>query len=140
MNSPLSKNFMHSYRLHNSEHQGKSMKAIVMTAFTAFFCTMVLPQASAQGFSSGSDGSYGPMNITTNTTLDLPTNGVFQCTTVTVSPGATLRFRRNPLNTPVTLLAQGNVTIDGTIDVSGSSTIGNFAGGTGGPGGFDGGS
>jgi len=130
---------MYAYRLDNSEHQGKSMKPILVTAFTALFCTMVLPHASAQGFSSGSDGTYGPINITSNTTLDLPANGVFQCTTVTVSPGVTLRFRRNPLNTPVTLLAQGNVTIDGIIDVSGSGTAGNFAGGVGGPGGFDGG-
>src|SRR5688572_20977419 len=130
---------MHSYRFHNSEHQGKSMKPILATAFTAFFCSMALPYAGAQSFSSGSTGADGPMNITTNTTLDLPANGIFNCTTITVAQGATLRFRRNPLNTPVTLLAQGNVTVDGTIDVSGSATAGNFAGGVAGPGGFDGG-
>lgn len=130
---------MNACKFHNSEHQGKSMKPILATALTTLFCSMALPHAGAQGFSSGSTGSDGPMNITTNTTLDLPANGLFNCTTITVAPGATLRFRRNPLNTPVTLLAQGNVTIDGAIDVSGSSTAGNFAGGVGGPGGFDGG-
>ena len=79
------------------------------------------------------------MNITTNTTLDLPTNGVFNCTTIAIAQGATLRFNRNALNTPVYLLATGSVVLDGTIDVSGSASPGNFQGGEGGPGGFDGG-
>ena len=116
------------------------MKAILSAATTILLCAAALPRAHAQGFNSGSDGSYGPMNITTNTTLDLPTNGVFNCTTITVDQGATLRFRRNPLNTPVYLRSTGEVLINGTIDVSGSPSPGNFVGGPGGPGGFDGGS
>jgi hypothetical protein len=115
------------------------MKAPFRIALTALACAAALPQMHAQGFSSGSDGSYGPLNITTDTTLDLPTNGIFHCTTITVDQGATLSFRRNPLNTPVHLLATGGVLINGTIDVSGKATLGNFAGGVGGPGGFDGG-
>ena len=78
------------------------------------------------------------MNITTNTTLDLPANGIFNCTTITIASNATLRFNRNTLNTPVYLLATNNVTINGTIDVSGSPGTAT-AGGAGGPGGFDGG-
>src|SRR5688572_26837161 len=132
-------NFMCPHTIDNSEHHGKSMKPILVTALMALVGTIALPHAGAQGFASGSDGSFGAMNITTNTTLDLPANGTYNCTTITVAQGATLRFRRNPLNTPVTLLAQGDVIIDGTIDVSGSATGGNFAGGLGGPGGFDGG-
>jgi hypothetical protein len=115
------------------------MKAILRIAITALACAAGQPQVHAQGFTSGSTGSDGPFNITTNTTLDLPTNGIFHCTTITVDQGATLSFRRNPLNTPVHLLATGNVVINGTINVSGSATLGNFAGGVGGPGGFDGG-
>ena len=92
-----------------------------------------------QSFSSGSDGSYGPMNITANTTLTMPSNGVFNCTTINIGPGATLRFTSNPLNTPVYLLATGDVTIAGSIDLSGQS--GNsVVGGPAGPGGFAGGS
>ena len=60
------------------------------------------------------------MNITTNTTLALPTNGIFNCTTITIASGATLKFNPNALNTPVYLLATNDVTINGTIDVSGS--------------------
>ena len=109
------------------------MKAILRIAITALACAAGLPQGHAQGFNSGSTGSDGPLNITTNTTLDLPTIGVFNYTTITVEQGATLSFNRNPLNTPVHLLAGGDVIINGTINVSGSATLGNFAGGVGGP-------
>jgi len=97
-------------------------------------------EALAQGFNSGSDGSYGPMNITSNTTLTLPPDGIFHCTTINVGASFTLRFNRNALNTPVYLLATGDVTINGTIDVSGQNgTSSPPVGGKGGPGGFDGG-
>jgi hypothetical protein len=89
-------------------------------------------------FNSGSNGSDGPMDITANTTLDMPADGIFHCTTITVATGATLKFTPNSLNTPVYLLATGDVTISGTIDLSGvqGSTL---LGGAGGPGGFAGG-
>lgn len=97
--------------------------------------------AAEQTFNSGSDGSYGPMNITSNTTLALPPNGIFHCTTIKVANGATLRFTRNALNTPVWLLATGEVRVDGAVDVSGEEGgLGNnLSPGRGGPGGFDGG-
>ncbi|HWY77114.1 MAG TPA: hypothetical protein VN281_15930 [Verrucomicrobiae bacterium] len=103
-------------------------------------CFFAAGSASAQ-FDSGSTGSYGPMNVVSNTTLDLPGNGVFNCTTITVASNATLRFNRNTNNTPVYLLATGDVSVMGTIDVSGGSAPANtpYQGGTGGPGGFDGG-
>ena len=110
----------------------------------AFLAGLVLlPLLSAAGvsaapFSSGSNGSYGPLTITSNTVLDLPPDGVFHCTTVTVNQNMTLSFRRNPLNTPVYILATSNVTVNGTIDVSGSRSSGAIPG-AGGPGGFDGG-
>jgi hypothetical protein len=89
-------------------------------------------------FNSGSDGSSGAMNITNDTTLALPANGIFKCTTITVASNATLRFIPNDLNTPVYLLAQGDVTINGAIDVSGAEATA-LLGGSGGPGGFAGG-
>jgi hypothetical protein len=98
----------------------------------------LLPGTALAQFDAGSNGSYGPLNITANTTLDLPPDGVFHCTTINVSGSATLRFNRNPLNTPVVLLAQGDVTIAGVIDVSGADASGAIPG-AGGPGGFDGG-
>ncbi len=95
--------------------------------------------ATAQNFTSGSDGSYGELNITVNTTLEVPTNGVFHCTTVNIGAGRTLTLRRNAGNTPAYILAMGDVTILGTI--SGNGDRGNdVKGGEAGPGGFDGGS
>src|SRR5262249_29503949 len=101
----------------------------------------------AQPFHSGSDGSYrsaisadGSVHITADVTADMPPDGLFKCTTITVDAGATLTFRRNALNTPVYLLATGPIVVNGVIDVSGSGPVaGMHTGGPGGPGGFDGG-
>ena len=113
------------------------MKTKLITTTLLAAC-LAMSHSIAQQFNPGSDGSYGPLNIATNTSLDLPTNGIFQCTTITIATGATLSFRRNPLNTPVYLLATGDVNIDGVIDVSGADGRA-LVEGLGGPGGFDGG-
>jgi hypothetical protein len=84
-------------------------------------------------FNSGSTGADGALNVTSNTTKALPADGVFNYTTITVASGATLKFTTNTLNTPVHLLATGDILINGTIDVSASGAK------SGGPGGFDGG-
>lgn len=91
-----------------------------------------------QAFDSGSDGSYGPINVTANTTLNLPPDGIFHATTINIAPNTTLTFNRNALNTPVYLLATGDITIDGDINVDGSQGS-QTVGGLGGVGGFDGG-
>src|SRR5207237_547953 len=103
--------------------------------------------ARAQTFSSGSSGADGAFTPTTNTTLPLPANGVFNLTTISIPSGVSVRFTRNAANTPVTLLATASVTIAGTLEVSatngGNVVDGTFLGsnaGAGGPGGFDGGS
>jgi len=97
-------------------------------------------QLSAQGFTfdSGSDESYGPINITSNTTLPLPPDGIFNATTVDVASGVVLDFTPNAFNTPVRILATGDVNIVGTISVNGKTGT-NVVGGAGGPGGFAGG-
>ena len=92
----------------------------------------------AQGFNSGSDGSLGALNVTNDLTVALPPDGILRYTTVNVAAGKTLSFTPNALNTPVYLLATGDVTIDGAIDVSGGNST-SVAGGRGGPGAFDGG-
>jgi hypothetical protein len=68
----------------------------------------------------------------------MPSDGVFHCTTIMITNGATLRFTPNARNTPVTLLATGDVVISGTINISGSNGTA-LQGGFGGPGGFPGG-
>src|SRR5438034_755803 len=107
------------------------MKPNTLATITMGLCLAAAPTALAQ-FSSGSTGADGALNVTTNTTLDLPPNGIYNFTTINVASGATLAFKRNLLNTPVYLLATGDVAINGVIDVSASDQHG-------GPGGFDGG-
>src|SRR5258708_33809346 len=113
------------------------MKPIKLTSITMGLCLIVATTARGQ-FSSGSDGSYGPLNPTISTNLDMPANGIFNLTTINIPNGVTVRFNRNALNTPVYLLAQSNVVISGTIDVSGGFSSGSSPGRAG-PGGFDGG-
>ena len=105
--------------------------------------------AFAQTFNSGSTGADGAFNPPVGTTtLSPPQSGTFNFTTVNVPTGATVRFTRNAANTPVTILASGNVTIAGVVDIRGTDggaskingTIVGGNGGAGGPGGYDGGS
>ncbi len=99
----------------------------------AFAATPVKAQ-----FSSGSTGADGAFNPTSSVTVTLPPSGILNYTTVNIPADVIVRFTRNALNTPVTILAQGNVTISGQIVVSGDDNNGRL-GGNGGPGGFRGG-
>jgi len=91
-----------------------------------------------QSFDAGSDGSLGDVVITNNTTLSLPPDGKLHFRSLTVNSGVTLNFNRNPRNTPVFILSQTEVVVNGTINVDGGTRTVN-TGGLGGPGGFDGG-
>src|SRR4030095_6365738 len=94
------------------------MKTIKTMLATMAFLTASHGPATAQPFQSGSNGSYGPLNVTTgDVTLGVAPDGLFHCTTLYVT--RTVRFRPNALNTPVYLLATGDVTITGIIDLSG---------------------
>ena len=88
-------------------------------------------------FSSGSDGSFGPIDIQVNTAIDLPPDGIIHATTINVAASRLLNFKRNANNTPVYLLATGDITIIGDIGVSGARGN-NTVGGLSGPGGRSG--
>lgn len=99
---------------------------------------------------SGSTGADGALNPTVNTEIQLPPSGVLNYTTVNIPSGVTVKFKKNAANTPVVLLATGDVTIAGRIDVTGSDArpTGVYGDGVlgddgvpgvGGPGGYDGG-
>ena len=102
--------------------------------------TMVLLSSSAfaGSFVSGSTGVDGAFNPTTNTELQMPANGIFNFTTVNIPAGVTVTFKKNDANTPVYILATGDVTIVGSFNVDGKSGNAQYPG-KGGPGGFDGG-
>lgn len=116
---------------------------------SAVLCTLAIfafrQSASAQAnFNSGSTGAFGALVVDATTaptavrTIALPPDGILNCTTVTIASGYQLQFTNNSANTPVYLLATGDVTINGYIYVDGSANVGK-RGGAGGPGGFDGG-
>jgi hypothetical protein len=111
-----------------------------MVATTTMVVLLSPALLRAQTFDSGSNGSDGALVVTQDTTLDVPPDGVFHFTTVTVEAARTLTFRRNALNTPVHILATGNINLAGFISVDGLPGSNNPpVGGAGGPGGFDGG-
>ncbi|MFN0067319.1 MAG: hypothetical protein ACKVYV_06750 [Limisphaerales bacterium] len=113
-----------------------AMKTLLSPGMLVALALLAAPRLPAATFSTGSDGSYGALTITNNTVLPVTSNGVFHCTTITIGEGATLSFTPNELNTPVYLLAQGDVSILGAIDVGGQN---HNVGARGGPGGFAGG-
>lgn len=106
---------------------------------------------SAMAYESGSTGADGAFSPQVDTTVQLPEDGVFNYTTVNIPTGVVVSFEKNVTNTPVVILASGDVTIAGTLNVSatnGADTAAKGDGnlgddgipGRGGPGGFDGGS
>lgn len=99
---------------------------------------MSLPLLHAE-IPNGSTGTDGALNVTADQTLQIPADGVFNYTTIDITAGATLTFTKNALNTPIYLFATGDVTIEGTIDISGGDGGPNTIGLGGAGGGFDGG-
>lgn len=100
----------------------------------------------AQTFTSGSTGSLGAFSPVSNIVVTLPADGILNYTTVTIPVGVTVTFQPNAANTPVTMLATGDVLIAGIINVDGVAGTGYSStgppvipGGLGGPGGFRGG-
>jgi len=106
----------------------------------------LLQAACLAQVNSGSDGSDGPFNPTTSTTINMAThpNGIYQYTSVNVPSGVTVTFAPNVNDTPVVWLVQGDVVINGTVDLSGGGpgypySGASFTAGVGGPGGRGGG-
>jgi len=118
-----------------------SLKRKICFFFTSLFLLMCFATNSyGQGnFTSGSTGADGAFSPSTSQTLTLPPSGIFNFTTINIPSGVTVTFTKNASNTPVTMLATGDVVIAGTIDLSGQGAQGNGLGGRGGAGGFDGG-
>lgn len=105
---------------------------------------------AASAFTSPSTGADGAFNPTVNTVITPPASGIINYTSVNIPPGVTVTYVRNANNTPIVLLATGDVVISGTLSVSGGGAAatgtagdGNSGDdgvpGLGGPGGFDGG-
>ena len=118
---------------------------------TVGFAALLSCATPSMAFDSGSSGSDGALTPNVDTLVTLPPSGILNYTSINIPVGVTVRFSRNGVNTPATLLVSGNATIAGSIDVGGEGAPdsngagnGNIADdglpGRGGPGGFPGGS
>jgi|GEM_PF-261524 len=141
------------------------MKTIQMTIMMLLAVALGVAPAFAVTFDSGTtctstsdagghDKCLGAFSPVVNTVVPLPADGILDYSTYYIPAGVTVTFTKNAANTPVTIRTFGNVTIEGTINVSagvngsnatnsGTYGDGNLGDdgqpGTGGPGGFDGG-
>jgi hypothetical protein len=105
----------------------------------SFYFVLSATALAQSTFNSGSTGADGAFAPTQNTNIQVPDSGVFNYTTVTIPAGVTITYTPNSRNTPLTILASGDVAIAGTISVDGQQGNPIFQGGLGGPGGFRGG-
>jgi hypothetical protein len=109
---------------------GKGIKVAILFLAAIF---ALAPGVRGQTFTSGSDGSDGAYDLTGTTpgTIILfnPTqfhgtgvaNNVFNFTTITIPSGITVRLSGSLINGPVYWLAEGNVDIEGTVDLRGQN-------------------
>jgi len=125
----------------NSDSSTLTIRRLQAAALFCLLFAMAAPRGYAQTFNSGSTGADGAFSPVTSQQIQLPESGVFNYTTVNIPGNVTITYKKNSRNTPVTILATGNVTINGTINVNGANgSAGSFlVGAPGGPGGFDGG-
>ncbi len=102
---------------------------------------LLLCRAAHAQVKSGSNGSDGAFNPTTNTVINMADhpNGIYQYTSVTIPAGVSVSFIPNANNTPVVWLVQSNCVVNGNVNVNGQNGNGTI-GGAGGPGGWAGGS
>lgn len=114
------------------------MKRLLFVSVLVLSCAAAV---SAQTFSSGSTGADGALAPPQGETwIQLPASGILNYTTIDIPQYAVVKFIKNAQNTPVILLASGDVTIRGEVSVAGGrvNAHGNMDYTIGGPGGFDG--
>src|SRR5713101_355998 len=101
-----------------------------LTILITLVSTIAVPFAEAQSFNSGSNGSDGALNLTTpgtiifdpksfNPPLNPAGDNIFNFTTINIAAGVTVKLTSKVLTGPIYWLATGDVTIAGTIDLSG---------------------
>jgi hypothetical protein len=100
------------------------------TCPTRFFAAVLLVFCAvamhAQSFPSGSTGTDGNLivntpGVTVYTTPPVGGGSVYNFNTIQIAAGSTLKLSGLPFAAPIYFLAQGLVTIAGTLDVSGAN-------------------
>lgn len=111
-----------------------------LLTLTAWLAAVSLPVVCWAQVNTGSNGSDGAFNPTTNIVVDMSDhlNGIYQYTAVNIPTNVTVTFIPNANNTPVTWLVQSSSVINGFLNLPGQNASGS-QGGMGGPGGWSGG-
>ena len=102
---------------------------LIKQVFLVAFCTAASAPFSWAQFGSGSTGADGAYSPTVSGDfdpivlgVDASGDNVFNFTTINIPAGVTIKLRASKLrNAAVTWLATGNVTIAGTLDLSGAA-------------------
>lgn len=87
----------------------------------------IIAQGQPQVFTSGSTGTDGPLTYAANlgtvyfppSALSPRSNNIYNFTTITIGAGTTVRLSGWLISSPVYWLATGDVSINGTLDLSG---------------------
>src|SRR5216684_6580175 len=130
------------YANHSGALQPRFLMTKHGTCLAVLLCLLLFTAATVHAqnnFSSGSTGVDGAFAPTTSQSIAVPASGTFNFTTVNIPSGVTITFTRNATNTPLTILASGDVVIAGNINIDGQTPANNGVGGLGGPGGSNGG-
>lgn len=101
------------------------------TLTQALASLIALMPAMALAFNSGSTGADGAFNPTVSQTVTLPESGVFNFTSVNIPAGVTISYKKNAANSPIVILATGDVNIAGNLWLGGSNSPDVGAGGSG---------
>jgi hypothetical protein len=116
-----------------------SMRSLrsISAIFVSFLFAGTAMHAQVNSGSNGSDGAFNP---TTNVVINMAdhSNGIYQYTSVNIPTNGSVNFIPNPNNTPVIWLVQSNCVINGNLYLYGNGGM-LASGGLGGPGGFRGG-
>lgn len=115
-----------------------ALRVVAMLALGSAALGIASGPALAQGFNAGSNGSLGDVVIGASTNIALPPDGILHFRSLEVASGVDVSFTSNARNTPVYILSQSNVVINGRIFIDGATAQG-LSGGVPGPGGFAGG-
>jgi hypothetical protein len=106
------------------------VRHVLIFAFCALVCVQTAPAQSFTSGSTGADGAYSPTQSGDFDPSTMPakctnSNNVYNVcnfTTINIPANVTIKLRASKLNNQaITWLAQGAVTIAGTLDLSGAS-------------------
>ena len=97
------------------ERKSRKISWRSLRSFAAIVAGFLLAGTAAQAqVNSGSNGSDGAFNPTTNTVLNMADHpdGIYHYTSVNIPSGVSVTFIPNANNLPIVCLAQGNCLID----------------------------